>query len=65
MSLLADTERGTIVKTQTNADGIYSFPQLPISTYELRVEANGFQTSVRGGVALQRNKREISLRLES
>ena len=53
---LTDTERGTSLKAQTNADGIYSFPQLPISTYELRVEANGFQTSVRGGIALQLNQ---------
>ena len=53
---LTDTERGTSLNTQTNADGIYSFPQLPISTYELRVEANGFQTSVRGGIALQLNQ---------
>jgi hypothetical protein len=53
---LTDTERGTSLKTQTNADGIYNFPQLPIATYQLRVEANGFQAAVRAGVALALNQ---------
>src|SRR5581483_11673617 len=39
-----------------NPDGVYNFPQLPIGTYEVRVEANGFQTAVRAGVMLQINQ---------
>ncbi|HTW63917.1 MAG TPA: carboxypeptidase regulatory-like domain-containing protein [Bryobacteraceae bacterium] len=51
-----DVERGTSLKTQTNTDGLYNFPQVPIGQYELRVEANGFQTAVRGNVMLELNQ---------
>jgi hypothetical protein len=53
---VTDAERGTSLKTPTNADGIYNFPQLSIGQYSLRVEANGFQTAVRGAVALELNQ---------
>jgi hypothetical protein len=53
---LTDTDRGTSVKTQTNTDGLYNFPQLSIGQYSLRVEANGFQTALRSGVALALNQ---------
>ncbi len=41
-----DADRGTVFRTQTNTDGIYNLSRLPIGRYELRVEANGFQTAV-------------------
>src|ERR1700737_3338939 len=47
-----DLDRGTVWKSQTNDEGIYSLPRLPIGKYELRVEANGFQTAVRPGFNL-------------
>jgi hypothetical protein len=53
---VTDTERGTSLKTQTNPDGVYNFPQLPIGQYNVRVEANGFQTSVASNVALALNQ---------
>src|SRR5579863_6497028 len=56
MVTVVDTERGTSLHAQTNADGIYNFPQLPISVYQLRVEANGFEAAVRGNIALQLNQ---------
>lgn len=53
---VTDTQRGTSLKTQTNQDGLYNFPQLPIGNYQLSVEANGFQTAIRGNVALALNQ---------
>ena len=52
MVAVTDTDRGTSLRTQTNTDGIYNFPRLPIGQYEVRVEANGFQTAVRSNIAL-------------
>jgi hypothetical protein len=42
-----DADRGTTWKTETNAEGVYTLPRLPIGNYEVRVEASGFQTAVR------------------
>ncbi len=53
---VTDTQRGTSLRTQTNPDGVYNFPQLPIGIYQLRVEANGFQTALRAGVGLELNQ---------
>ena len=39
-------ERGTIFKAESNEAGIYRIAQLPVGNYELRVEKNGFQTSL-------------------
>jgi hypothetical protein len=53
---VTDTERGTSLKAQTNTDGLYNFPQLPIGQYNVRVEANGFETSVANNVGLALNQ---------
>src|SRR5215469_2549551 len=42
-----DVDRGAMWKTQTNAEGTYTLPRLPLGKYELRVEATGFQTAIR------------------
>ena len=39
-------ERGITYTAETNDAGIYRIPQLPVGNYELRVEKQGFQTSV-------------------
>ncbi len=39
-------ERGTIFRAESNEAGIYRITQLPVGNYELRVEKNGFQTSL-------------------
>src|SRR6266852_7542155 len=39
-------ERGTIFKAESNEAGIYRITQLPVGNYDLRVEKNGFQTSL-------------------
>jgi hypothetical protein len=39
-------ERGTVFKAQSNQDGIYRITQLPVGNYDLRVEKDGFQTTL-------------------
>src|SRR5579871_4687328 len=51
-----DVDRGTLWKTQTNAEGIYNLPRLPIASYEIRVEFSGFQTAVHAAVPLALNQ---------
>jgi hypothetical protein len=52
-----DVQRGTVWPTQTNEEGIYALPRIRAGTYELRVEAKGFKTAVRGGIVLEVNQR--------
>ena len=52
-----DDLRGTVYPTETNAAGVYNLPRLPISSYSLTVEAQGFQKSVRPGIVLQLDQR--------
>ncbi len=49
-------ERGTIFKAESNEAGIYRIAQLPVGNYELRVEKNGFQTSLYPAFALVLNQ---------
>src|SRR4051812_3702681 len=51
-----DADRGTTWKVQTNSEGVYSLPRLPIGRYEVRVEATGFQTAVRPAFRLELNQ---------
>src|SRR5579863_9731501 len=51
-----DADRGTTWKAQTNHDGVYSLPRLPIGVYEVRVEAQGFQTAVHAPFRLELNQ---------
>ena len=48
-----NTETNASRTTSTNGSGIYSFPSLNPGKYTLKVEAPGFQTSVRTGIELQ------------
>src|SRR5712692_5038815 len=52
-----DTLRGTAYPTQTNAAGVYDLPRLPVSTYDLSIEAKGFATAVRKGLVLELNQK--------
>jgi Carboxypeptidase regulatory-like domain len=49
-------ERGTIFKAESNEAGIYRIAQLPVGNYDLRVEKNGFQTSLYPAFALVLNQ---------
>ncbi len=51
-----DSDRGVALKTQTNNEGFYNFPRLPIGNYQVRAEANGFQAAVRNGLVLKLNQ---------
>lgn len=45
-------ETGQKRNTVTSADGSYRFVALPVGTYEVRVEQQGFQSEVRGPITL-------------
>ncbi len=51
-----DTARGTVWTTETNYEGVYNLPRVPVGTYEIRVEAPGFQTAVRPPIELVLNQ---------
>ena len=38
--------------TVTNADGVYSFAELPVGTYTVEVALSGFKSAVRKGIPL-------------
>jgi hypothetical protein len=51
-----DVERGTVWPAETNSDGIYDLPRLPIGTYEIKVEKQGFKAATRSSIALEVNQ---------
>jgi hypothetical protein len=53
---VTDTERGTIYTARTANDGLFTLARVPIGTYDVRVEAKGFQTAVQSHVTLVLNQ---------
>ncbi|HUO29145.1 MAG TPA: TonB-dependent receptor [Bryobacteraceae bacterium] len=51
-----DTARGTRWPTVTNQDGEYNLPRVPIGTYDVKVEHEGFQAASQTHVMLQMNQ---------
>src|SRR5581483_11414430 len=51
-----DKDRGTQWPATTNGDGIYSLPRLPIGSYDLKVEAQGFESETQSNIALDMNQ---------
>src|ERR1700722_18033495 len=51
-----DTERGSALTTTTNSDGVYDLPQVPIGTYNIKVERTGFQAPQESNVTLVLNQ---------
>lgn len=47
---IKNTETGYTRETQSGDDGYFNFPLLPVGTYEIRVEKQGFSTLVRSDV---------------
>jgi len=45
--------QGTIRKTHTNSSGLYVLPNLPVGTYDLKIEVPGFATSEFKGVTIE------------
>src|SRR6266705_1429356 len=50
MVTVRNVDTGLLRNTETQADGSYRVPELPIGTYDVSVEKSGFQTSVTNGV---------------
>src|SRR5437588_5391526 len=48
-----NTATGLTRSTQTSSDGLYNFTGLPVGTYDLTVDAQGFKTVKRTGLPLQ------------
>src|ERR1051326_8986180 len=51
-----DVDRGTILTTQSNDSGAFTFPVVPVGTYQVRAEAKGFQTAVQAPFTLVLNQ---------
>ena len=50
---MIDTERGTVHNGNTNTEGRYTFNNLPVGSYRLEVQANGFKNYAQTGITLQ------------
>src|SRR5436190_4009793 len=55
MITATNTEQNTQIKTTTDAKGDYSFPSLPVGSYELQCESRGFRTEKRIGLVIDAN----------
>ena len=51
-----ETERGTLWTARANEEGIYSLLRIPIGTYEVKAEMNGFKTAVHQAITLDLNQ---------
>jgi hypothetical protein len=51
-----DVDRGTPWATVTNGDGAFSLPRVPIGTYNVKVEQQGFQTATQTHITLEMNQ---------
>ena len=51
-----DVERGTTTTIQTNDSGTFNFPRLSIGNYQVRVEAQGFESQVQPPIELTMNQ---------
>lgn len=51
-----DLDRGSTWTTQSNGQGFYNFPRVPVGRYEVRAENEGFQASVQSNIGLEMNQ---------
>jgi hypothetical protein len=51
-----DIERGTAYTTKSADGGIFTFARLPIGTYDVKVEAPGFETAIQSHLTLVLNQ---------
>src|SRR6185295_16069273 len=50
----------------TNGEGLYLFADLPVGTYEVRVERDGFKAAITGNVVLNvAESRAVDVQLEA
>ena len=50
---MTGVETGAVYNAVSNADGIYTFPSLPIGAYRLESTVAGFQTYIQSGIVLR------------
>src|SRR6266487_3898683 len=50
-----DRQRATRWSAETNSDGVYAFPRIPVGTYDIQVGAKGFRTALQSGLQLEIN----------
>jgi hypothetical protein len=53
------TDTGFKREVVTDADGLFSFPSIPVGPYRLEVTLQGFKTSVQTGIVLQVNSNPV------
>jgi hypothetical protein len=49
---MIETEKGTVHTTNSDAEGRYNFPNLPVGNYKLEAQAKGFKSYVQPGIVL-------------
>jgi Carboxypeptidase regulatory-like domain/TonB-dependent Receptor Plug Domain len=53
---LTNTDRGAVIRTlETDKNGVYNAPQLPIGHYSISIEEKGFKTTTESGITLNVN----------
>src|SRR5207248_2034775 len=52
---LTNTAQGLQTKTTTDASGNYSLPSVPVATYDILFEAQGFRAEKRTGLVIDAN----------
>jgi Carboxypeptidase regulatory-like domain len=63
--ILTHVDTSTAMETASGAEGLYSFPQLQVGDYELRVSAPGFRDYVQTGISLNLgDKVRVDVKLE-
>ncbi|MCU1296167.1 MAG: hypothetical protein JWO91_445 [Acidobacteriaceae bacterium] len=50
-----NTQTGIKSTTQTDDKGFYSFPSLPIGTYDVQIQETGFKSFTKSGLVLDAN----------
>jgi hypothetical protein len=53
--IVTNTAQGTQTKTTSDSKGFYSFPSLPVGTYNLGVEASGFSEQKKAGLVIDQD----------
>jgi hypothetical protein len=63
---VTNTDRNTVVRTaETDSEGNYNAPLLPIGNYDVSVEAKGFKKATQKGITLNVNDRlTVNMKLE-
>src|SRR5690349_2292994 len=51
-----DVERGSVFTTLSNSQGLYDLPRIPVGTYNVKSEREGFQTAIQSNVLLVLNQ---------